>query len=106
MARPITATTSGVSVSPVVPLDYYVTPFNVSVNTVVTGSATYSLQFTSDNVFAAGFTPASANWKNHPLMTDATTGDIVEFTTPVTAVRINQTVGGGSVSARIIQAGL
>jgi hypothetical protein len=96
-------TTSGTSASSVAPLCHFVGRFNVSVNTVVTGSATYTLQFTADDPFAATFTPASANWKSHPLMTDATTGDIVEFTAPVRAVRINQTVGAGSVRATVIQ---
>jgi hypothetical protein len=103
MARPIVLTTTGVSASSVCPLCFYTEKFNVSVNTVVTGSATYTLQFTADDPFAATFTPASANWKSHPSMTDATTGDIVEFTAPVRAVRINQTVGTGSVRATVIQ---
>ncbi len=106
MARPTTLTTSGVSTSSVCPLNLYASPFSVGVITTVTGSATYSLQFTGDDIFAAGFSAGSANWQNHPLMTGATTSDTVEFTSPVTAVRINQTVGAGSVSAVVIQAGI
>ena len=69
----------------------------------VTGSATYTLQFTADDPFASNFVPASDNWKSHPSMTSATISDIVEFTAPVRAVRINQTAGAGSVSATVIQ---
>ena len=103
MAKPIILTTSGTSASSVAPLCHFVNRFNVSVNTVVTGSATYTLQFTADDPFASNFVPASANWKSHPSMTSATISDIVEFTAPVRAVRINQTAGAGSVSATVIQ---
>lgn len=100
MALPKTLTTSGVSTSSTLPLNNHRTPFSVSVITTVTGSATYSLQFTGDEAIRA--TPA--NWQNHPQMTGATTSDTVEFTSPVTAIRINQTGGAGSVSAQVIQA--
>ena len=103
MARPMILTTSGTEASLVAPLCHFVGRFNVSVNTVVTGSATYTLQFTADNPFASNFVPASANWKSHPSMTSSTISDIVEFTAPVRAVRINQTAGAGSVSATVIQ---
>ncbi len=103
MARPMILTTSGTSASSVAPLCHFVCRFNVSVNTVVTGSATYTLQFTADDPFASNFVPASANWKSHPSMTSSTISDIVEFTAPVRAVRIDQTSGAGSVSATVIQ---
>ena len=103
MARPMILTTSGTEASSVAPLCHFVGRFNVSVNTVVTGSATYTLQFTADNPFASNFVPASANWKSHPSMTSSTISEIVEFTAPVRAVRINQTAGAGSVSATVIQ---
>ncbi len=106
MSRPITLSTSGVSTSNVAPLCYFISPFSVSVITTVTGSATYTLQFTGDNPQAASFDPGTANWQNHPQMTGSTTSGIVEFTAPVTAIRINQTVGAGSVSAKVTQAGL
>ena len=102
MARPISLSTSGVSTSAVAPLCHFISPFSVSVNTVVTGTVTYSLHYTSNDVQGSG----TITWKDHPLMTGATVGDLVEFTAPVTAVRINQTVGSGSIAAKVIQAGL
>ena len=106
MSRPVSISTSGASVSGVVPLCYFISPFSVSVNTVVTGSVVYTLQYTSDNPQASTFDPTTANWKSHPLMTSSTVSDFVEFTTPVTAVRLNQASGGGSIAAKVIQAGL
>jgi hypothetical protein len=105
MAKPMSISTSDVSVSDVAGLCHYIAPFSVSVITTVTGTATYTLQYTADNIQAASFTPAGANWQSHPQMTDATTSSIVEFTAPVTAVRLNQTVGNGSVAGKVIQAG-
>lgn len=106
MARPISLSTSGASVSAVAPLCYFISPFNVSINTVVTGTVAYTLQYTSDDVQASNFSAASANWKSHPMMTSSTISDFVEITAPCTAVRLNQASGAGSVACKVIQAGL
>lgn len=106
MPKPMSISTSGTSTSDVAGLCYYISPFSVSVVTTVTGSATYTLQYTADNIQASSFTPAGANWQDHPMMTGSTTSGIAEFTSPVTAVRLNQTSGAGSVAAKVIQAGL
>lgn len=105
MPRPITLTTSdasgGAVQSSIAPLNYLAKTWRVSVITTVTGTATYTLQFTGDRTDNA--TPS--NWQSHPLMTASTVSDTVEFTSPVTAVRINQTAGSGSVSAVVVQSG-
>lgn len=107
MARPVTITTSGASTSNVVPLDVLGdSPFNVSVIATVTGTVVFTLQFTGDNVQAAAYTPGGGNWQDHPMMTGSAVSGIVEFTSPVTAVRLNQASGAGSVSAVVIQMGL
>lgn len=106
MSKPVSISTSGVSVSSVVGLCHYIAPFSVSVLTTVTGTVTYSLEYTSDDIQAAGFNPATANWQEHPMMTDATASGLVEFTSPVVAVRLNQSAGAGSVAGKVTQAGL
>lgn len=100
MALPKTLTTSGTSTSAICPLNCHRTPFSVSVITTLSGSATYSLQFTGDEAILS--TPT--NWQNHPNMTGSTVADTVEFTSPVTAIRIDQTSGAGGVTAKVIQA--
>lgn len=106
MARPKTLTTedaSGGTVnSSICPMNFNIQPFNVTVFTTVTGTATYTLQFTAE----VTDTGTPTNWQNHPLMTGATTSSTVEFTSPVTAVRISQTAGTGRVSAQVLQAGI
>mgnify|MGYP000161406529 CR=1 FL=1 len=107
MSAPVTMRTSGVSTSNVVPLNVHGTyPFNVSVNAVVTGTVVFSLQFTSDNVQAAAYTPAGGTWQDHPMMSGSAITGIVEFTAPVTAIRLSQASGAGSVAAVAIQMGL
>ena len=105
MSKPMSISTSGVSTSDVAGLCHYIAPFSVSVFTTVTGSATYTLQYTCDNIQASAFNPATANWQDHPQMTGATISGFVEFTAPCVAVRLNQTVGAGSVAGKVTQAG-
>lgn len=104
--RPVTLQTAGVSESPPCPMDVYISPFQATITTRVTGAATYSVQWTNDDVWAADFSAATAQW--NPLVgMNAAIADAQEtLISPVTAVRLIQTVGAGSVVARIVQAGL
>ena len=106
MARPIRLTTSGVSTSGLAPLDIHKCPFSVTINVVVTGTVTYTVQFTTDNIFAASFDPATAAWVSHPDATDATATAAIMLVAPVYAVRVNQTAGAGSTATAVIQAGI
>jgi hypothetical protein len=98
-------TVTGVGVSNPVPLDNYISPFNVGFGNAVTGTATYSIQHTFDDVFAAGFNPSTAVWYNHPTVAAQTTNMDGNYAFPVAAVRLNLTSGSGSVTTTFIQAG-
>lgn len=108
--RPVRISTSdasgGAVASSPVPLDLYLTPFNVSLEALVTGTANYDVQFTEDDVFAAGYVPASGHWTSLAGITGATTSQQTTLVSPVTAVRILQNSGNGSVALRILQAGV
>lgn len=82
-------------------------PFNVSlICTIKSGSPTYTVQYTGDDVFAASFTPAGAAWINHPSLTGDTTNQDSNLSFPVTAVRLNITAGANSsVEFAVLQAG-
>lgn len=103
--RPVTLNTTGVSVSPVCPLDFRLTPFQVTLDADVTGAATYTVEYTSDDVFATTFNPATALW--HPVtgMSGAAADAEATLISPVRGVRVNQTAGAGSVRLTVIQAG-
>ena len=91
--------------SNVYPPDNYVSPFNVAISVIVTGTATYTVQYTFDDVFASTYSAASGNWTNHPSLTAQTATKDSNIAYPVTGVRITQTAGAGSVRCTFIQAG-
>lgn len=106
--RPMHVSTSGVSVSQVVPFDYLRNGFSVGIGCVVTGAVTYTVQHTFDDVQASTWTPASGNWYAHDdtALVNATANANGNYAFPITAARINQTAGAGSVAATFIQSGL
>lgn len=107
--RPVVYTLSnaaaGTLTSNVYPPDNYVSPFNIALNVAVTGNATYTVQYTFDNVFAANFAAANATWNNHPTLTAQTTSKDSNISYPVTGIRVQQSAGNGSIVFTMIQAG-
>lgn len=85
-------------------LDYYGRP-EVSLQVVVTGTATWSVQQTLDNVLDTSITPT---WFDHPdtNMAAQTVNRQGNYAYIPTAVRLQQTAGSGSVRLTIVQAGL
>lgn len=86
--------TSGVSISDVVQVTAG-NPFNIGFGAVVTGTATYTIEHTFDSV----------NWFDHEFLVDATANQDGNYAFPVAGIRINQTVGAGSVILTTLQAG-
>lgn len=107
--RPVVFTLSDASAevkfSGVYPPDNYTSPFNVAISVRVSAPATYTVQYTFDNVFASGYNPATGNWVDHPQLTGQTTTKDSNIAYPVTGIRIKQTAGSGSVVCTMIQAG-
>ena len=108
MARPVRVSLGAVGVSAPIPLNNYSTPFNVGIGCDLSagGSATYTVQYTYDDVFASNFVPASAAWFDLTGITAQTADKDGSIISPVTAVRLNVTVwGAGTVTMTVIQAG-
>jgi hypothetical protein len=107
--RPVTLTTSdasgGAVSSAVCPPDIYLTPFQITLQTIVTGTVNYDVQYTKDDVFSTTFVVASAQWTSVTGMTGATANAEETLISPVTGIRVLQNSGSGSVSLRILQAG-
>lgn len=109
--RPVYLSTSDASAgnkdSAVCPMDRGVSPTNISLVAVVTGVATYSVQFTLDDVYSPTFDPASATWidvdTQSGIVNANSQGTIIS---PVSAVRLHQTAGAGSVALTVQQAGI
>lgn len=104
--RPCVYTITGVGNSSVMAPDAYISPFSVAINVQVTGTVTYTVQYTFDNVFAAGYNPATGNWTNHAQLTAQTATKDANIAYPCTGIRLT-TAGGstGTAVITIIQAG-
>lgn len=104
--KPVNFTVAAVGVSPVYAVDLYTSPSNIGLAVVVTGTITYKVQYTFDNIFAAGYDPTAgtSTWFDHPTLTgSASKNDNIAY--PVTGIRLNNTAGTGSSTLTIIQAG-
>lgn len=107
--RPIRVTVSGVAASNTIPLDQYISPFNLGLGVSLTpgASLTYTVQHTFDDIWAKNFDPATANWFSHATMVNKTTSFDGNYAYPVTAIRLNVTVhSGGSATMTVVQAGI
>lgn len=94
--------------SQVCPIDHYVSPANIALSVVVTGTITYTVQYTFDDVFAAGYTPASGNWTDHPTLGTQTTTKDSNISYPVRGIRIISPASpssSGTARLTIIQGG-
>jgi hypothetical protein len=109
MARPVRITVSGATgVSNPIPLSNYSTPFSVGIGVDISagGALTYTVEHTFDDVFAKTFNPATATWFANTGLSAKTTDFDGNYTSPVTAVRLNVTAWtSGSATMTVIQAG-
>ena len=103
--RPVVLSVTGVGNSVPDPLDHYLTPFNVSLAVVVTGTITYTVQYTYDDVFAPTYNPATGNWLPHPSLTAQTATKDSNIAYPVRAVRLTTSAGTGTATLTDSQAG-
>lgn len=99
--RPISTTVSSATTSPWIKLDTYKAPFHVGFGCVVTGTATYSIEHTFDNVDGGGTVTAFS----HSTVNAVSTNKDGNYAFPVAAVRLNVSATTGSVTLTLIQAG-
>ena len=99
-------TLGAVGVSSPLPVDTFATVFNIGIGCSISSGATltYSVQHTFDDVYAAGYNPATGNWFTHPTLSARTTSADSSYNAPVTAVRLNVTAWtSGTVTAVFLQ---
>lgn len=99
-------TAGGAASSPVCPMDLYISPFSVTLQAKVQGTVVYDVQYTKDNVWSSSFDPATAQWTTLSGMSSATASAEATLTSPVSAIRLVQNSGSGSVELIVLQAGL
>ena len=109
--RPIIQTLSDASGAAIktapLPMDIYLNPFSVSLQTEVTGAATYTVEWTQDDIWADGYDPDAGTsvWNAVSGMSAETASATATFNEPVRAFRMRQTAGDGSVKLIIVQSG-
>lgn len=104
--RPIRVTQTAAGSTNPVPLDMFCVPFNVSIGATVSGTVTYKLQYTYDDVQTKTYVASSGNWNDSIDMIAKTAAFNTAINNPVTAVRLTVTAGSGTVNGVIIQSGL
>ena len=97
------ATQTGVGSSNLLVTDTYISPFNVGFGVVVTGTGTYTVQHTFDNVFDSTITPV---WFSHPTIAAKSDNQDGNYAFPVSAIKVLVTAGAGTAKMTMIQAGL
>lgn len=97
-------TVTGVGTSAWIPMDTKQAPFNVSIGCViVSGTATYTVEHTFDDVFNPAVTPVAFS---NAGITAQTTNKDGNYSAPVTAIRLNVTAGVSPVVAMTLTQGL
>ena len=84
-----------------IPLDYKQSPFNVGFGVVLTGTATFTIEHTFEDVFDSTVTPTAFP---HNLVYDATVSTDGNYAFPIRAVRVNVTsYGSGTITMTLLQ---
>ncbi len=106
--RPVTLSISAAGATQPVPLDQYISPFNIGLAVDLSAGATlaYTVQHTFDDIYAANYNPATGNWFNHATMAAKTASSDGNYAFPVRATRLNVTAyTSGTATFKIVQAG-
>ena len=78
-----------------------ISPFNVGFGVVVTGTVNYTVQHTFDDP-ATGF----STWFSHPTVAGQTANADDNYAFPVTGIKVLVNSGDGSVTLKLVQAGI
>lgn len=98
--RPQIFVASILGVTPWLPVNFQIVPFSLAVAAVVSGTATYTVEHTLDDVLN-GQIPTGVF--SQAGLTAQTTSKEGVYNTPITAVRLNVSAIAGSVSLTLLQ---
>ena len=96
-----TVSKTGVGSSSSLVMNTNVTPFNVGFGVLVTGTVDYTVQHTFDDP-SVGFT----TWFPHPTIASQAANADGNYAFAVTGIRITVNSGGGTVTMKLVQAGI
>jgi hypothetical protein len=98
--RPQVIQQTGTGSTAWIPLDYKQSPFNVGFGVVVSGTITYDVEHTFDDVYNSTITPTAFK---HSSLTSQTTNKDSNYAFPIRAIRLNNTAGTGTSTITILQ---
>lgn len=98
--RPVVVSKTGVGQTAVVPVDYLQANFGIGFAVVISGTITYTVQHTFDNVLDSSVTPT---WFPHESLVDKTGNEDGNYAFPIRGIRINNTAGTGSTTLTVLQ---
>ncbi len=101
--RAVIITKTGTGSSTTAPTNLNTSPFNIGIGVVVTGTVTYSIQHTFDDVYDANVTPV---WFNHASLVGQTVSSDGNYAFPVRGIKVLVTAGSGTATATLLQAGI
>ena len=111
MARPVRqllAPAAPVNGAPIIlnNMAYNGVTFNVSLQVIITGTATYTVQYTQDDVFATNYDPSTGSWFSVTGLIAQTASGNGSLAAPVTAVRLAVTAWtSGTLTFVVLQQG-
>lgn len=106
MAFPIVSyTVTGAGTSSVINLDSLANPFNVGVGVDISATATYTVEYTFNDVSSDSFTAGSATWFTDTSFGTANADKAISFTIPCRGIRLNVSASTGSATIYVQQAG-
>ena len=101
----ISYTLTGTGTSPIYAADYYQVPFNIGVGVSFSVTASYTVEFTFDDITAEDYVASSGTWFTDATFGSATTKKAASLTIPCRGVRLNVSASGGTATMQIQQAG-
>jgi hypothetical protein len=100
MATPSIVTQTGTGTSAWIPVDYTQANFGIGFGCVVSGTVTYDVQHTFDNIQDISISPTAFT---HSTVTGETANQDGNYAFPIRAIRLNVTAGSGSVTITVLQ---
>ena len=99
-----TVSVTGTGSSAVVAVDFFRNPFNIGLGVVVTGTVSFTVEYTFSDPSDADFDASTATWFSTGLTGIANAAQA--FTVPCRAIRVTNGSGTGTSLLYVQQAGL
>lgn len=98
-------TVTGAGTSPIFACDFFQAPFNVGIGVSISATATYTVQFTFDDIVADNYNAATGTWWSAADFSAISTAKAASFTIPCRGIRLNVASSTGTATIQIQQAG-